>query len=199
MIEFVFASLGSITFWVLYFVLSLFCTTITLKLVAEDTFKYITSKEKSTKYWSGDVLNYTALTALHFVFWPFIMLGIVGYLTFCRVIGPSFCESISAINKIIPTIKFDNKTTTEEHIEEEYEKNIIPLAQTLGELKEEVDGMLTKYLFFGIRVPTGLLVAFTKTLNDTGLFHRVTKNRQDYYVVTVSSEKEGLDLYDNMI
>lgn len=123
-LSFLLATLGSVGFWVTYFIVGSIIGTITLKTMAKDTFKYITTGEMT---YAGDAGDYVVLAFLHYILWPGVLLvGVIIlalWLTYkCSVlfIWPLFHEWILLINKAVPIIKFKKG---EEKTEEIYEED----------------------------------------------------------------------------
>ena len=106
MTSFLFATLGSVTFWVLYFVLSIFMLVIVTKTIAPRTHSYITGGERHRSY---EYIDYTLLTIVNFIFWPFVMIGVICYFGGAKIGIPLLRKAFIAIDKLIPTIKFEKK------------------------------------------------------------------------------------------
>ena len=109
MISFMFATLGAVGFWVIYFGLSLVTSTITLKIMAPLTFGYLTGKTDYSDWDSADRFGLVMLTITHVIFWPFILCMVVIYFVSLKVVGPVFCKALKSIDKMIPTIKFEKE------------------------------------------------------------------------------------------
>jgi len=114
MFSFLFAVLGSVTFWILYAAVSFFGTGMTLKHFAPHTYKYITTGEMYNKY---DREGYIILAITHMLFWPLIVLGVIAWfiasntfkLFFGRLVWPLFCKGIKVSTLHVPKIKFDRE------------------------------------------------------------------------------------------
>ena len=122
--NFLSAVLGSVGFWVVYFVVGSIVGTITLKTIAKDTFKYVTTGILSDV---GEEEGYIILAITHYLLWPCVVLACAIFLVIwlaykCLVLllWPLFQEWILVINKVIPTIKFKKG---EEKTKEVYEEN----------------------------------------------------------------------------
>lgn len=123
-LSFLLATLGSVGFWVTYFIVGSIIGTITLKTMAKDTFKYITTGEMT---YVGDGPDYVVLAFLHYILWPGVLLvGVIIlalWLTYkCSVlfIWPLFHEWILLINKVVPIVKFKKGEKKTEEVYEEY-------------------------------------------------------------------------------
>lgn len=113
MISFMLATLGSVTFWVLYFVLGSVVGTVLLKILSEDSYMYIT---KGNAFSESDKIDYIAISIFTYLFWPivlvvYIMAIFVWLLYRCleMYIWPQFIKWIMFIDKLIPTVTFDKK------------------------------------------------------------------------------------------
>ena len=103
MISFLFAVLGSVGFWAVYFILSIFVATITLKIMAKRTFSFITGGVKHRSY---EHTEYYFMVLIHFVLWPLILAVMLVYLALSKAAWPSLCKAIVSIDKMVPTVEF---------------------------------------------------------------------------------------------
>lgn len=106
MISFMFATLGSIGFWALYFMVSVFVTVITLKIVDKDAFDYVVLKKKGIDLKSIRAVKCVLLTLAIFLFWPFASMFVVVYYGGIKLLWPVFCKILGKANEIIPTVTF---------------------------------------------------------------------------------------------
>ena len=117
MINFSFAVLGSVTFWVVYLVVSAFVTTAVLRTIAKKTFSFITGGDvHKTKSCCVDDMHpyvgYIVIVLFNFVFWPIILpVTIIAFIV-SKVFYPALFairKVVIAINKMLPTVKFVEK------------------------------------------------------------------------------------------
>ena len=108
MIHFLFGTLWSVLFWVAYFGLGIFAVTIILKIIAKETFAYLT--KSSEAYYGNGTFDYTLIVITNLLFWPVFLTGILIYYSFVTAFRPLtrlFCNIITEVDKMLPIIKFE--------------------------------------------------------------------------------------------
>ena len=106
MTNFMFAVLGSVTFWAVYLVLSMFVATILLKLLAKDAYSYVTDGDRHSDYDSGE---YCCVVIAFIIFWQIILAVVVLWALVSKALWPLICKTITSIDKVLPTTKFGKK------------------------------------------------------------------------------------------
>lgn len=106
MIGFLFASLGSLMFWAVYFMISLFVGTFFIRKFAPRTLHYI-----KTGYFSrgcDSKWEYIAVAVSNYLFWPFILIGVLFAIAWKFVteslIAPAFRAVFNFADKVTPNI-----------------------------------------------------------------------------------------------
>jgi len=123
MFGFMFGVLGSVMFWVVYFVLSIVAGSLSIKHFAPNTFKFITTGDNSNlrtkkgrKCWKPDM---TMLAVIHMLFWPVIIIGMILFfiikVVFAQMAWPLIRKSIVAVTDAVPEVEITfNKDKKEE-------------------------------------------------------------------------------------
>jgi len=105
-----FAALGSVGFWVVYFVLSLFVTIRLLKMLPEEhvpAYNYITQNGRD--YLKKDVDAYIFLTTFMLLCWPVIACVLLVYWLFSNLVWPSVCKAMTVLDRKVPTVVFEKQ------------------------------------------------------------------------------------------
>ncbi len=126
MISFMLAVLGSVTFWIVYFGLSLFVGTLLYRYCAPKSYNWLVNDicqpcEDDTVFSEGYKESRELERAWHtiwmiiffYIFWPFISIAITIGFIFKNVLFKSFIGIIKIIDKNIPDIQFKKKETDE--------------------------------------------------------------------------------------
>lgn len=205
MISFMFGTLGSVTFWVLYFVISLFVSTAIIKSIAKDTFSFLTGgnnhltaiplhlNERDTFH---PYVGYTAIAAVVFLFWPAVLVYLMFNFAIPNILLPLLKKMIIGVDKMTPTVKFEKKKADTEGTPEsskEPTESVESELKTLGELETKVLAMLKLHSCICINVPECLLTGFINMVGHHFMYYRLTEREGDTIVVVVSSTKEDLD------
>ena len=109
MISFMFATLGSVGFWVIYFVISIFATVITLKIMDKDTFDYVVLRKKETDLKCMDATRCTVFAVMVFILWPGFLFAAFVYRCLLSLLWPAFCNILGKANNVMPTITFGDE------------------------------------------------------------------------------------------
>lgn len=109
MISFMFATLGSVSFWAIYFMVSVFATVITLKIVDKTAFDYVVLKDPEKDLNSVDAARCVALTVSIFMLWPVFLFAAFVYRVLIKMLWPVFCNVLSKANTMIPTVTFGDE------------------------------------------------------------------------------------------
>lgn len=114
MLSFMFAVLGSVTFWVIFAVVSFVCGTGILRHVAPKTFKWVSSgfdKHEVSGYDNRG--EYIFVIILNYLFWPFVLAFLITFgcikLIFKLLIGPLFLNAFKVVIKSIPKITIERE------------------------------------------------------------------------------------------
>jgi len=105
MITFIIATLGSLIFWVIYFMITLVMGTAVMRKFTPGTFESITTGEKQDYYIDWGMYIFTVLGV--FIFWPIIIIGYIIKLILCLMVGPMFMHLFKAIDKVTPNISIN--------------------------------------------------------------------------------------------
>jgi len=112
MIEFMFGVLGSVVFWIGFFVVSFFAGTLVLKRIAKKAYGFIMGERDSAFYYSMDGGCWVALIILLigiYLFWPIILVVLaIGFIV-KHILWRSFCNVVKFVDSIIPNIKFEKR------------------------------------------------------------------------------------------
>ena len=112
---FLFGTLWSVLFWVVYFVLSLLVTAILLKIPHDkNAFNYITKKSEFYKeecqvdrpYMKEETDLYIFQTVVYLLLWPIILPIFLAYFTIWKSIWPSIRKAVTAMSDLIPSVEF---------------------------------------------------------------------------------------------
>jgi len=125
MVSFLFAVLGSVTFWIIYIVVGLFVGTCFIRKFADDTYGIISGQETISKFMDrqyGDefpaFLILMFILIFYYVLWFFPLMCIILYYTVIVVIGktlwPGFIKLTSIVDKATPDISIKVKKNEEE-------------------------------------------------------------------------------------
>ncbi len=110
MIEFMFSVLGSVVFWILFFVVGFFAGTLVLKKLSKDLYGFIIGKNANPYGSFG--LNYIPVIVILFfiyLFWPIILaIMAIGFII-KHVLWKSFCSGVKAVDSVIPDIQFKKR------------------------------------------------------------------------------------------
>ena len=109
MIEFMFATLGAVGFWLLYFAMSLIAVVIILRTIALETYAFVTTGHLPKKCYA---IEYYIVIVLNMIFWPAVLACIFGCFIISRVLLPIIVKAIAVVDKAVPTVKFENKDNT---------------------------------------------------------------------------------------
>lgn len=111
MFSFMFAVLGSIVFWCVYAVATLFVGTFIFKRMAPDSFRSILTGSKQS-YWNG-WHEYVLIAAVNYLCWPVIaiawLIKTVLCLVFCKLFGPVLQRMIRFADANSPDIRVSFK------------------------------------------------------------------------------------------
>ena len=110
MTYFLFGTLWSVLFWVVYFTLGLLATIRILKSIPESTlpvYNYIT--QNGRKYDKDDIAPYIVVSVLISLFWPVIIVVLFIGKLFSKLIWPSICKAMVTLDKAAPTVTFEKK------------------------------------------------------------------------------------------
>ena len=113
---FMFGVLGSVTFWAMYFALSVFAVPLILKHISTEAFNYVT--KNGGDYFEGLVSLYVLLTIAVFIFWPVFAVVAAIWLIASKLFWSTFCSIITKANSMTPTITFGKQKQDEEETEE---------------------------------------------------------------------------------
>ncbi len=113
---FMVAVLGSVTFWVIYGLITLVIGTVCIRLIAPDTHRCIvagnTHAGSSYMCWEGVVI----VALLNYALWPVILAAafvyyfikiVIGKFLFSKVIGPAFQLLYKNVDKAVPNVRID--------------------------------------------------------------------------------------------
>ena len=114
MLSFMFAVLGSVTFWVIFAVVGFVCATGILRHVAPKTFKWISSGFDKSAVTGYDARGeYIFIMILNYLFWPFVLAFLIIFgcikLIFKLLIGPLFMNAFKVTIKAIPKITIERE------------------------------------------------------------------------------------------
>lgn len=114
MTSYIFTTLGSVTFWVLYFILSSIVVTILLRSLAESSYKHIIG---GMSFSDPDRIIDIYITIIFYLLWPIILAGYIistsvrlMYKSLELYIWPLFVRWISFLDKITSTVIFNRRT-----------------------------------------------------------------------------------------
>ena len=116
MINFMFGVLGSIGFWVLFFVVGFFAGTVVFKRIAPKMYNFVLGRSRSfnDRWMNGDswVILIFVIILIYF-FWPIIIAALlIGFIIkhlFKTILWKSFQKAVNSVDSIIPTIKFEKR------------------------------------------------------------------------------------------
>lgn len=100
MITFMIATLGSLIFWVIYFMITLVIGMAIMRKKYPGVLRYTTTGIKGY----GEPFEYVTGAILIFTFWPIILIGLIIGFIFRSIIGPLVMSLLKTINRIIPDI-----------------------------------------------------------------------------------------------
>lgn len=122
MVNFSFAVLGSVTFWVVYLVVSVFVTTALLKVIDKETFSFLVGgknhktdfQHQNRDYYrdSDDLhpyVGYVFTILIIFIFWPIVLPVTLIVFIILKTFVPALLiirKTAIAVDKMTPTIKF---------------------------------------------------------------------------------------------
>ena len=109
MIEFMFATLGAVGFWSLYFAMSMIAVVIILRTIALETYAFVTTGHLPKKCYA---IEYYIIIVLNMIFWPAVLSCIFGCFIISHVLLPVIVKVIAVVDKAVPTVKFENKDNT---------------------------------------------------------------------------------------
>ena len=113
MFTFMFAVLGSVVFWIFFFLVSFVVGSILLKHVAPTAWKTIKDgKRPYSKRWTSlrvDIASVAIAIVSVYLFWPFILVGIVFWFAIKNIICPSLRKIIISTASIIPEFEIKQK------------------------------------------------------------------------------------------
>ncbi len=102
MIDFMIATLGSVTFWITYFVATIFIGTAVCKCLAPRTFIYITTGEDE----DYDEVLKVFIAIVMYLFWPIVLvIGFIFKMIFCNL----FVRAVKFADSNTPEIVFKKK------------------------------------------------------------------------------------------
>ena len=112
---FMISVLGSVIFWIGFFVVSFFIGTMLLKRMAPRLFKFITTgkdmvwdiSDMDDKIIRGFLIFFILISI--YIFWPIILGVLILYFMIKFFIWGSFKKAVIAIDSKMPTISFDKK------------------------------------------------------------------------------------------
>lgn len=115
MFTFMIATLGSLVFWVIYFMITLVMGIVVMRKIAPGTFESITTGEKQN--YNMDWGMYTFIALGVFIFWPVIvvftfLVWIIKHLwilIFFKIMGPGLLTLFKTIDKMTPDISINIK------------------------------------------------------------------------------------------
>ena len=111
-----FGVLGSGLFWVGFFIIGFFAATWILKRIWKNAFNFIIGKRNGIFYNAMDGEDWLILIfilILIYLFWPFILAGMVIVFIFKNVLWKSFCKAVKAADSIIPDIEIKKREENE--------------------------------------------------------------------------------------
>ena len=113
--EFLFMSLGSSIFWIVFVLFYLFCGTISLKLCATLTYSWLLSGESLCEFNTDrfkdlgiDEVIFIFFT--HYVWWPIVLISVIIIIIVRLVyslLQKSFRKLFIVMDKLIPNIKIE--------------------------------------------------------------------------------------------
>jgi len=118
MIEFMFGVLGSVVFWILFFMVGFFAGTLVLKRIAPKTYLFVTTGKftwfrSQTKPTGSDWIVLLFLLLFIYVCWPIVVAILAIGLIVKYALWKPFCSGVKAVDSIIPDIQFKKKDDTE--------------------------------------------------------------------------------------
>ncbi len=118
MVSFMFSTLGSLIFWVIFFASSFVIGSILLKHLAPLTWEYIkTGNRPNSERWrslKAEVFPMVIASISIYLLWPFILIGIVIWLSASKIVWPIVRKSIIATSSIIPDIEIKKQENKKE-------------------------------------------------------------------------------------
>ena len=113
MITFIFSTFGSLIVLAIYFMITLVVGMATMRKIAPNTFKSITTGEKEDSFMYWGLYAFIALGV--FIFWPFIVIAVIvawiikqlWILVFFKIGGPLLLNLFKTIDKITPDISIN--------------------------------------------------------------------------------------------
>ena len=118
--SFMIGVLGSVMFWVGFFVVGFFAGSLLIKHVAPHVYKFITDPnldedKQGCELWTQDKFGYVMIIIAIYLFWPFIIVGVIAYfatkLFFTKIAWPLFLNGFKASVSMVPDIEIKKKET----------------------------------------------------------------------------------------
>ena len=114
MSEFMFSVLGSVIFWILFFVVGFFAGTMVLKRINKKVFDFLIGKrgcpfDESSCMGELDWVRLIFLLIVIYLFWPIILVVLAIGFIIKHVLWKSFCSGVKAVDSVIPDIQFKKK------------------------------------------------------------------------------------------
>ena len=111
---FMISVLGSLIFWIGYFVIGFFISTLLLRYLAPKAFKYtITGELSHSNGYEDDIWEYVIICILIYIFWPIILIftivQLITKILFKDICWPLFKQGVKYINNTIPEIEIKKK------------------------------------------------------------------------------------------
>lgn len=107
MIHFLFGTLWSVLFWVLYFGIGIVTTNIVIKMCEEEMYNYVS---KNGKYYDeDDVPAHVAQIIFITILWPVVLAVIIIRYGITDLFWPALCKVITKVGDFVPKIEFSKK------------------------------------------------------------------------------------------
>ena len=110
MAAFMISVLGSVIFWIGYFIVGFFISSLLVRYYAPHTFKWITTKEIHRR---GEKPVYIVTCGIFFILWPIILLILIFYFIITKIGWNIFCSGVKKAVSIVP--EFEIKKREEEN------------------------------------------------------------------------------------
>lgn len=110
MLSFMFAVLGSVIFWIVYFAISFVGGSITMKHVAPYTFDYFVKGKQHPDVWQHFTPWIIFLGC--YTIWPIILIAIIIKFVFGTLFFPGLRKCIGSVANIIPEFEIKKKEET---------------------------------------------------------------------------------------
>ena len=102
--------LGSVVFWVVYFVMGFFCGSLLIKYIAPKTYRFIMTGRGSRDCGIDD---HVFIALFNMLFWPLIIIAVVMWfamkLFVTKIAWPLFRKGVKASVGLVPDIEIKKK------------------------------------------------------------------------------------------